>query len=322
MILVTGASGLVGSHLVNYLIEKGHRVRALYHTNKPDISHNTFVELYKADIQNAFEVDRAMQGITHVYHCAALVSYDPRDREAMLSINADGTAHIVNACLEHRIKKLVYVSSIATLGEATLIDENTLIHAEDELSDYALSKIKAEREVWRGAAEGLTVAIVNPSIIIGEGNWEQSSAVLFKKAYEEFAYYTEGVTGWVDVKDVVRAMHLLMESEIHAERFVLNAENSSFKEVMTIMASAMNKRPPYKKASKLITEWIWRWEKIISFFTGKKPLITKSSARNAHAIRNYSAEKWLHTFSSFSFTSLHDTIHRCAAWYIAKKAAQ
>jgi nucleoside-diphosphate-sugar epimerase len=318
MILVTGATGLVGQHLLENLTNEGKRVRALYRTTIPTLYTQvnlSLVEWVQGDILDFTSLDVAFEHITHVYHCAAMVSYDSRKKDEMMLVNVEGTANVVNLCLSYDIEKLVYVSSISTMGDAAegeLITEKTEIDENAVHSNYAISKQKAEMEVWRGIAEGLTAVIVNPAIILGEGDWDKSSTNLFKIVYNEFKYFTKGATGWVDVKDVVKVMTLLMDSSISAERFILCAQNLSYKEVFTMMANAMNKKPPSILASPWITEVVWRLSYIKSWITGTQATLTKETARSAHNIKKYDHSKLLALLNHFSYMSIESTIQRVA----------
>lgn len=317
MILVTGASGLVGLHLVQHLSAQQQKVRALYKTKIPALLPGTlsvYIEWAQCDILDIDALEKCFEEITQVYHCAAIVSYDPRMKDAMMEINVEGTAGIVNFCVEKEIEKLVYVSSIAAIGkedEGTLITEKTIWNTTQyKISQYAISKQKAEMEVWRGIAEGLNAVIVNPAVILGEGDLSKSSTNLFKIVYDEFPYYTKGATAWVDVKEVIKALVLLMNSPISGERFILSAGNYSYKEIFDKMAVAMHKKPPYKPASPFMTELVWRISYLKSVFTGKTATITKETARNAHEINQFDNRKFLNAMPGFSYQPIDDTIHR------------
>jgi len=323
MVLVTGASGLVGLHLIKQLSIEGYSVRALYHSNLtktlPETVDNQ-IEWVNCDILNVNQLDEAFKGIRTVYHCAAIVSYDPRYAERMMEINVEGTANVINIALEHQVDKLVYMSSIASLGNETyptLVAEKSEWDTNEPHSQYAISKQKAEMEVWRGIAEGLNAVIVNPAIILGEGDWEKSSTNLFQLVYNEFPYYTSGETAWVDVKDVVKAMILLMHSDINNERFILSAGNFSFKEIFTLMAVSMNKKPPYRFAATWLTELVWRLAFLKSILSGKVATITKETAHSAQQISNYDNSKFLKQFPDFNYENMEVTIDRIGKKFIS-----
>jgi nucleoside-diphosphate-sugar epimerase len=316
MIFVTGATGLVGSHLIQSLVEKGLSVRAIYRNNIPVFKHADKVNWVKGDILDVTSLDEAMQGVLQVYHCAAIVSFAPKQAATMLQANIEGTANVVNACIHHKINKLVYVSSVAALGrirEDGAVNETMNWTPETSNSVYGKSKYLAEMEVWRGMGEGLNVAIVNPVIILGAGDWNKGSSEIFKSAYDEFPWYTKGVSGFVDVLDVIDAMQLLMQSDVQGQRYIISGANLPYKEIFTRIANAFNKRPPFRKVTPLLTEIVWRLEAVKGFFTGKTPLITKETAKTAQAFVNFDNTKFLKTFPAFKYRSIDETINRTCA---------
>lgn len=309
-ILVTGGAGLVGNELIKQLLQAGENVKAIYHSSPISISHPS-LSVVQCDILDISMLEEVMEGITHVYHAAALVSYDPRDRHQLLKINIEGTANIVNACLNKGVDKLVHVSSVAALGRirnGEMVTEKMMWTEETSNSVYGKSKYYGEMEVWRGTAEGLKAVIVNPSLILGGDNWESGSSAIFKNAYNEFPWYTDGVTGMVDVRDVARAMILLMNSSISSERFIVSGENLSYKELFTMMANCFDKKPPTRKVNHFLAEVVWRMEFIKSRLTGKKNLLTKETARTAQAKVYFDNQKILDALPEFHFTKIKDTI--------------
>jgi dihydroflavonol-4-reductase len=318
MVLVTGASGFIGQHLVRFLSSRGEHVRALYNNNPPSASLRDLpnVDWNKYDLLDVYDVTEAMYEVTEVYHCAARVSFDPAHRDEMLHFNVESTANIVNQALEQDIRKLVYVSSIAALGRATEsgleINEDVEWEESKHNSVYSQSKYLAEMEVWRGIGEGLNAAIINPAPILGEGNWQEGSARLMKVVYGEFPFYTEGITAWVDVKDVVEAMYLLMKSDVHSERFILSVGNHAYKEVFTLMANALNKKPPHIKATPFMSGIVWRFNALKNALTGKTVTLTKETAATAQRKNYYSNSKFTGFFPSFAYTPLPETILRMA----------
>lgn len=324
IILVTGASGFLGSHLVQYLSEKGERVRALYNHTAPKAEQQSLkgVEWLRCDLLDIFELETVFENVSEVYHCAAIVSFNKQDKERLLHVNVESTANVVNQCLESSVRKLVYASSVAALGRSANSNEVTEEQQWEESkynSVYAQSKYYAELEVWRGIGEGLDAVMVNPCVILGEGDWSKGSANLFEVVYDEFPYYTSGVNGWVDVKDVIQAMHLLMHSDITAERFILCEGNYSYKEMFTMMAEAMNRKPPHKKAGPLASGIVWRLSVLKSLFTGKAATITKETATTAQKKVYYNNEKLVSYLPMFSYTPMRETIKRVADRYLADK---
>ncbi len=313
MILVTGASGLVGSHLVTQLVKEGKKVRALYRSAIPNITGSDGIEWVKGDILDVVALEEAMHDVSDVYHCAAIVSFNPKQKELLHQTNVDGTANVVNACINASIRKLVFVSSVAALGrirEDKAINETMNWSEETSNSEYGKTKYFAEMEVWRGIGEGLDAVMVNPVIILGAGDWEKGSSELFKSAYDEFPWYTEGTGGFVDVADVVKAMTLLMNSSVSAERFILCADNLSYREVFTQMAQNFGKKPPHKKVTPLLAAIVWRLEAFKSLFTGKDPMLTKETARTAAAKVQFDNIKLTKAFPDFSYAPVSDSIKR------------
>jgi dihydroflavonol-4-reductase len=316
MNFVTGASGLVGSHLIQSLVSKGEAVRALYRKSIPHFKGSEKVEWVKGDILEVTSLDQAMNGITKVYHCAAIVSFSPKQAGVMLQANIEGTANIVNACIENKIQKLVYVSSVAALGrirEDAPVDETMNWTPETSNSVYGKSKYLAEMEVWRGMGEGLNVAIVNPVIILGAGDWNKGSSEIFKSAYDEFPWYTNGVSGFVDVMDVIDTMQLLMHSDVQGQRFIISGSNVQYREVFTHIAKAFGKKPPHKQVTPLLAAIVWRLEAVKGMITGKTPLLTKETAATAQAVVHFDNTKFLKAFPSFSYRKLEETINRSCA---------
>jgi dihydroflavonol-4-reductase len=313
MILVTGASGLVGSHLLQLLILKGHSVRALYRNEIPVIENTKGVDWVKGDITDINSLEDALQNIDQVYHCAAIVSFNPSKKASLHKINIEGTANVVNACLVCGVKKLLFVSSVAALGrirEDKPIDETMNWSEETSNSEYGKTKYMAELEAWRGMSEGLQVAVVNPVIILGSGDWNNGSSGIFKSAYNEFPWYTEGSSGFVDVKDVVAALLLIMESSTSGERFILSGSNAQYRQVFCLIANAFNKKMPNKKVTPFLAAIVWRIEALKAFFSGKDPLLTKETAKTARAKVSFNNSKFLSSFPEFKYTPLESSIKR------------
>lgn len=311
MILVTGSTGLVGTHLIQQLLQNKQPIKAFFRSEIP-FEHN-LIQWVKADILDVVELEEAMQQVTHVYHCAAIVSFNPKQKNELHKTNIEGTANVVNACLNTQVQKLLFVSSVAALGrirEDKPIDETMNWTEETSNSEYGKTKFLAEMEVWRGIGEGLNAVIVNPTIILGNGDWNKGSSSVFKSAYNEFPWYTEGTTGFVDVLDVVEAMIQLMNSNIVAQRFILSAETSTYKNLFTLIAKAFNKKPPSKLVTPFIAAVVWRLEAFKAKFSGKQPLLTKETAKTAQAKVSFNNQKLLQYLPSFSYTPLPTSIKR------------
>ena len=307
MVLITGATGLVGSHLALHLLENSERVRATYRTEASIKKTKYLFRLYEkeslfekiewvqADITEIPSLEIAFKDVEYVYHCAALISFDPKDEKQLRKTNIEGTANIVNFCLEYDIKKLCYVSSIAALGNLkeyeTTIDEETEWNPELFHSDYAISKYGAEIEVWRGYQEGLPIVIVNPGVILGPGFWKTGSGEIFTKVQKGLLFYTKGITGFVTVNDVVKIMTQLMKSNINGERYIVIAKNISFEKILTTIAKALNVNSPSIYAKPWITEIVWRIDWLLSTFFNCKRQLSKDMVQSLHSENLISNEK-------------------------------
>jgi nucleoside-diphosphate-sugar epimerase len=310
-ILVTGASGLVGKALIGRLLASGNRVVATVHRNPLQELSHPLLEKKQCDLLDVIELASAMYGIEKLYHCAAVVSYNPAHRKQMYALNVEGTAHVVNTALDAGVKKLIHVSSVATLSseeKGVPVTEGVPWQEEKGKSAYARSKYLAEMEVWRGIAEGLNAVIVNPSIILGEGDWNGGSTRLFKSVYEGFPWYSEGVSGFVDVRDVALAMQQLMESDVQAERFIVSQGNYSYRQILDLIAGAYGSKPPGKKVTPFLAGLVWRMEALKKLFGNYEPLITRETAAHALEKVEYDNRKLLEFLPGFTYRSIEETI--------------
>lgn len=332
MILVTGGTGLVGSHLLYDLAKDGANIRAIHrkdsdlkqvekvfsYYSSPETSSKIFkaIEWVEADINDIPALTSAFKDVEQVYHCAALISFDGDAEKHLRKTNIKGTANIVNLCISNQVNKLCHVSSIASLGKPLTkdpIDEETFWNAEEDHSDYAISKYGAEIEVWRGSQEGLDVAIVNPGIIIGPGFWNSGSGQIFSRVARGLNYYFPKTTGFVGVWDVVKAMQLLMQSDISKEKFVLVSENLSFKEVLDHVAISLDKPKPKKPLKKWMIFTGWVLQKAGSIF-GFKRSISRDSVHSLFEDNHYSNQKIRKTLN-FRFTPVKEVISKTAEFY-------
>ncbi|HSG68128.1 MAG TPA: NAD-dependent epimerase/dehydratase family protein [Bacteroidales bacterium] len=324
MILVTGSTGLAGSHLLQELTSRGERVRALRRksSNTDFVTHvfNAYaadpqrqlelIEWVEGDVLDIFSLEDAMRGVKKVYHNAAVVSFSPADREIMDRVNVGGTANVVNAALGMGVEKLCHLSSIAALGRANqdgTTDETTAWVTSKHNSHYAISKYNGEREVWRGSVEGLNIVIILPSVILGLADIGNGSMQLFKTILKGLPFYTPGINGFVDVRDIARAQVFLMESDIVNEKFIVSAENLSYKDVLEMIARGLGRKSPYIKVSKPMTMLAWNFFKLKSFITGKPPIITRETAGTAMRVYHYSNRKFKEA-SGMEFRPVSETI--------------
>jgi dihydroflavonol-4-reductase len=324
MIFVTGGSGLVGSFLIPALVARGWKVRALYRNEIPTIASAEVVEWIEGDLRDTTLLKTALESVTHVFHCAGLVSYAPQDEEALLQVNVEGTAAVVDACLEQPGVRLCYVSSVAALGGGGKVPDAGTTPTGPEVLDeqskwelgaahgaYATSKYLAELEVWRGISEGLWAVMVNPSVILGPADWLRSSTRLFRYAWQEHHFYTPGNLNVVDVRDVVELMmYLTLDKDTAGERYILSGGTLPLQDFLSQAAACFGKRPPTIEVPEWAAETIWRLEHVRSLVTGVRPLITKDTARAGRHPVVYNASKVQRTTGQ-QFRPLPETIAWC-----------
>ena len=328
-VLVTGATGLIGTHLLLNLVKDGMSVRALKRENsdletvKRVFDHYGFSDLYAriewvdSDITDVVSLGESMEGVDKVYHTAALVSFNPSDQQKLYKINIEGTANVVNACLENKVKKLCYVSSTAAVGKSKNgepVTEQDSWNEEEVTSNYSISKHYAENEVWRGVAEGLSAVMVNPCVIIGPGDLTRSSGTLFGTIKRGLKFYTKGANAFVDVRDVADAMVQLMESDIDSERYLLIGENLSYKDLFTKIATSLSVKPPSILVKGFLVDISWRVEKVISFLMRREPAVTSESAKSAISTTHFSAEKYVQA-TGFKFRSIDEATQNAGMYF-------
>ena len=307
MILITGATGLIGSHAALYLANRALSVRATYRSEsslkktlalfKAYDKENLFndIEWIKADITDVTALEPAFKDITEVWHCAGLISFSGSDEEKMRKINIEGTANMVNLSIDFGVSRFCFISSIAALGDvkiaSEIIDEQMEWNPEKHHSDYAISKYGAEMEVWRGQQEGLKTLIVNPGVVLGPGFWNQGSGEIFLAIESDLPFFTTGSTGFVAVTDLVEVMYLLMKNELFGERFAIISENLTYKDLANYIADEMKVKRPTIHAKPWMTELSWIADYILCSITGKKRKFYKETSRSVHLEEHYSHKK-------------------------------
>ncbi len=324
MDLITGGTGLVGSHLLYKLLKAGEPVRVLIRkTSDTSQIKKTFsyydsgaealfdkIEWAEGELMDIGSLEDAFQDINRVFHTAAYVSFDPGDKYRMLRNNVEGTANIVNLSLDFGIEKLCHVSSTSALGAPVNgedVSEDVIWSPSKKNSSYGVSKFYSEMEVWRGVTEGLNAVIVNPSVIIGPGNWNRSSAGLIKAIWKGMRFYTNGMTGYVDVRDVAEVMKIVMDSDISGERFIVSAENLSYCEVFNMIADGLGKKRPSINADKFLSNLAWRLDAVKSTLSGLPRVITRETA-NAGQNRVGFSNKKVKEATGIDFTPVKEAI--------------
>jgi dihydroflavonol-4-reductase len=322
MILITGITGLVGSFTAKHFLKLGFSVSGLKRANS-DLSLLQGVEnqilWHEGDVLDVTSLENAVQNVEYVIHTAAIVSFAPKDRDKMFKTNIEGTANVVNICLEKNIKKLCFVSSVAALGrslpnekkanQVISINEKATWEESPLNSNYAKTKYLAELEVWRGEAEGLNCVVVNPSVILGEADWNKSSTQLLKYVFDEHKFYPQGNLNYVDVLDVAECIFQLTTSDISGEKFILSAGELSYKDFFEKTALMFHKKAPSILVSPTLTSILWRLEAIRTFFTGNAPLITKETALSSSHSFIYQNDK-IRQKLGFEFKNLEESLDR------------
>jgi nucleoside-diphosphate-sugar epimerase len=323
IVFITGGAGFIGSYIIKNLIKKGYTVRALRRSNKLPffISDEILnkVQWVEGDILDVVSLNEAMQGTDAIIHSAAIVSFSKKERHRMYHVNVEGTANVVNAAVENKIKRFLHVSSVAALGRTNkteTISEQKKWEENKSNTHYAISKHHSELQVWRGFAEGLEGVVINPSTVLGYGDWHQSSCAIFKNAYKEFPWYTKGINGFVGVDDVAEAAVRLLFSNFTQKKFIVNAENCSFQQLFNMIADGFHKKHPHKQATKSMAEIAWRLERLKEILTGKKALLTRETAKVAHSKTSFDNSTLLKALPGFQFTPLETVIKNACENYL------
>ncbi len=322
MIFVTGGTGFLGAYIIQNLVRKGQQVRALRRSDQLPFflpaNLAAQVEWIEGDVFDVVALQEGMTGADAVVHSAAVVSFHGAERHQMYRVNIEGTANVVNAALDCGVRRFLHVSSVAALGRTAkeeLVTEEKKWATSATNTHYAISKHHAEVEVWRGFAEGLEGVIINPSTILGFGNWHQSSCAIFRNAYREFPWYTKGINGFVGVEDVAEAAVQLLLSDIRERRFIVNGDNWSFQQLFNTMAAGFHKKPPHREATPFLGQAAWRLEKLKALFSGRKPLLTRETAKVAQSRTRFDNQALLAALPGFRYTPLETVIKDACARY-------
>ena len=337
MVFVTGATGLLGSHLLYFLAVSGHSVSALRRKqSRLEDSRAVFLQYpdgerywntinwVEGDVVQKEGLADYVRRADYVYHCAAVVSFSGTDRMHLMNTNLQGTENVAALCLEYQVR-LCYVSSIAALGDARqpedLIDEDTPVIAGREHSVYSQSKTAAEKLIRKYIGYGLNAVIVCPSVILGAGMWHRSSARLFFTAAKGIPFYTRGMTGYVDVRDVCELMIRLCEDPlVSGERFVLNGGNYTYQELFTAIARVNGVQPPWWNLAPWMTELVWRMLACWGYLSGSKPAFTRETARSSQHCSRYSNARILSLYPDFHFYPLVETVDHMRLMWISASA--
>nr|WP_262903558.1 NAD-dependent epimerase/dehydratase family protein [Niabella beijingensis] len=305
------------------MVQQGVSVKAL---KRPASKIPTFVDQellnrvdwIEGDILDITSLEEAMQGIDTVIHSAAIVSFSKKERRHMYQVNVEGTANVVNMALQAGVRRLIHISSVAAIGrkkDSSTVDETAKWEDSKNNTHYAISKFRAELEVWRGFAEGLEGVVLNPATILGYGNWNDGSCAIFKNVYKEFGWYTSGINGFADVEDVAKATAMLLNSSISEKRFIVCNANWRFRQLLDTMADAFGKKRPHRHASPFLSGLAWRMEWLKSLITRSKPLVTRESAKVANSETLFDGSRLPEALPGFQYRPLEETIQNACSRY-------
>lgn len=313
-IFITGATGLVGSHIARLLLARGYdNITALRRPGSPDDLVKDVEERITwidGDITDYDDVEKGASDADWIVHSAALISYQKRYYRKMHEVNVSGTSHIVNAALHCNVEKLLHISSMAVFtrtGGEQHVDENTPWEPTPYTSEYGLTKHKAEMEVWRGQAEGLHVNMLLPTIVMGSGYWKSGSSSMFYKAANGLSFYPVGSIGFVDVRDLALLSVLSLENEDAPTRMIANGSNHSLGHVLGRICELAGKKPPKVALPPSLAEVAWRLMAPVEWITGKEPALTKSSARTTACKQSFDNSRSL-TVEGFQYTPLEQSL--------------
>lgn len=333
MVFVTGATGILGRLIVLELLKKGEMVRAAKRPNSDtkDVHHsykyytenpNNFFEKIQwidVDFEDIHSLQNALMGVSEVYHCAAKVSFHPKDEKEMYKTNVKGTENLLFACENSSVKKFLHVSSVAVLdgkNDEGKLDEESEFNPKIDHSAYAISKHLAEMEVWRASAEGLNTIIINPGIIIGSGNWSNSSGELFS-TFENNNFTFSGGSSYIDVRDVAKISVQLMAKNTFGERYILISENKKYQEVGNRIRKKLNLAPS-KILSKSLMNIALYLKFPFSLFITKLRMITRANIESVTSVSTITNQKIIKTLD-YQFISVDESIDFHLANYINDK---
>ena len=320
MVFLTGITGLVGGFIADILIKNGYQIKALVRNVqdcKIDYANTTFIE---GDLLDPLLLIDAIAGCEYVIHCAALISFSSNKINEMMLVNIEGTKNVVNAAIANHVTKFIHLSSIAALGRDSkmiCINENSTWVETEYATNYAKSKYLAELEVWRGIEEGLNAIILNPSVVLGVGNWHKSSSKLFKYVFEEKPFFTKGNMSVVDVRDVAAITLKALKSTIVNQRYIVSNESITYQQFFNALAIRFHKKAPSILVSPWMAALAWRFEWLKALFTQKEPLVTKETAHQSRTTFVYVNDKVKQDFDH-TFIPLVDTLDWACKAYLVK----
>lgn len=321
-IFVTGATGFVGSYIVRALIRDGYtNIICLTRSTEKDPFIADFaskVTWIKGDILDLPLLMGVLKDVDVIIHAAALVTFHTNKKKSLIATAMEGTANLVNVAIDNSVKKFIHISSVAALGRRKKyenINEKSIFNHTEYDTTYGLSKFLAEQEVWRAHAEGLPVTVLNPALVLGAGSWEKSSIKIFKRVLNGASFFPLGSNGVVDVRDIAHATILALSPEVDGERFIISAENISFKTLLDTIAQNLNVRKPKYSLTPILSSIIWRVYSILSWFQKKSPLLTRETAKSMSVTSLYDNSK-SKDILGLTYRDIHDTLNETSQLFL------
>ena len=325
MLLISGATGFVGRHLVVAFLQSQQSIIALYRTEEKKKETQLFLERNsltsfqlsllqwrQANLNDWESLDVAFKGATKVFHCAALVSLYPGSEDQMMAVNVVGTQQMLHLAQKNNIRWFGYISSIAALGQSSagnVIDSKSLWNKEELHTAYAYTKQLAELEVWKAMQEGLQAAILNPGVVLGLGHPNSPLEQLLLQAKRKKIPVSPGSTGFVSILDVTQAALKIFEKAAHKKRFILVSENWTYLECFEQLTKRLPNRSQIKKISESQLRWIYQIERILGLLGRKRklslPLINSLCSRSV-----YDGQDIVKTYKNFQYVSLESELDR------------
>ena len=215
-------------------------------------------------------MDEVLSQVNYGIHCAGLVSYSSSDKKKLNEINITGTSNIVNLSIKHKIKKMIFVSSIAALTNDNQ-NKYSINENDKELNSYyGFTKKMAELEIWRASQEGVHINIVSPGVILGDGVFNKLYKSIDKYIRKKILFYTDGILSIVKIEDVVNSIIELLNSNIKSQKIILVSKNIKFLDFLYFLTKKNNYKQYYLKIPKYIFIFLIALEKIFSVLLLRK----------------------------------------------------
>ncbi len=318
-IFLTGASGFVGQHTIKLLISQGYtQITCLTRQPIDKISEKYPCQWITGDLSNLTFLEEQLADKDVIINLAADVTFSTNNKKQFLQNAVTTTANLVNAALYTGIKKMIHISSVAAIGrkkQKDYIDEKVLFSHSPYDTTYGLAKFLGEQEVWRGHAEGLNATVLCPSMILGTGDWNRSSIKLFQKIHNGLKYFPTGITGWVSVNDVANAVSKCLQGDFSGERFIISAENRSYQDIFSLIATAVQAQKPIKALTPALGKTLIAIDKLRSLFSKEDPLLTKETLMSTSVESIYDNSKSIKELG-LQYANINETIRQAGKAYL------